>query len=141
MTKRRGSIGGNFLRALTHGRKPIYPSRIPVGMPPSETDPSTNQSGAEIEEYYRNVKVGDPAAIRETQRGLLRFTITTIEGVNSKLGRVYLPANLAWGGKAFYMKSGKNCFSPNGQSNLVVPTDEVSAWVAANPGGSISWTP
>jgi hypothetical protein len=39
------------------------------------------------------------------------------------------------GGAAFYAKSGKSCFYPGGQSNLVVPTKEVLAWSTDYPRG------
>lgn len=36
---------------------------------------------------------------------------------------------------AFYMRSGKNCFHPKGQTTLVVPSDEVLAWASEHPRG------
>jgi hypothetical protein len=56
--------------------------------------------------------------------------ITEIEGRNPRTGRVYVK-----GFGAFYMKSGKNCFHPKGQTTVVLPTEPVRQWAAANPSG------
>ena len=40
--------------------------------------PSVDQTPAEIEGYYRNVQIGDRAAVRETQGGILVYDITDI---------------------------------------------------------------
>ena len=44
----------------------------------------------------------------------LEYTMTTIEGVNPKTGRVYVNATRS--GAAFYAKSGKNCFTRKAKS-------------------------
>jgi hypothetical protein len=92
-------------------------------------DPSSSQTEQEIANYYRNVKQGDVAVIRETYARRLWFIITRISGTNPKLGRVYLDVapRSGYGGTAFYAKSGKNCVAPKGQASLVVPTPEVLA--------------
>jgi hypothetical protein len=79
--------------------------------------------------------VGDRAALRHTQYGRLRFTVTEIEGINPKQGRVYVRENCPWGGNGYYMKSGKSCWSPTGQTHLVVPTPAVLAWTEEHPDG------
>lgn len=83
---------------------------------------------------YRNVQPGDKAAIRCTQGSILSYRIDTITDTNPKCGRVYIEQGDAWGGRAYYAKNGKSCMSPNGQVNLVVPTDEVITWIKENPG-------
>jgi hypothetical protein len=90
-------------------------------------DPSAGQTPAEIETYYRNAKEGDPALIRYTygSAAMLGFIPTTITGTNPKLGRVYTAEEAPFGGKAWYAKSGKNCYSPTGQARLVVPTPQL----------------
>jgi hypothetical protein len=55
---------------------------------------------------------------------MLGFIPTTIT-VNPKLGRVYTAEEAPFGGKAWYAKSGKNCYSPTGQARLVVPTPQL----------------
>jgi hypothetical protein len=98
-------------------------------------DPSLGQTTNQIEAYYRAVKPGDQAAVRQTQHHHLEFLITTISDINPKRGRVYLTQGATWGGAAFYAKSGKSCFYPNGQSRLVVPTEEVLGWSTDYPDG------
>ena len=98
-------------------------------------DPSAGQTADQIETYYRVVKPGDSAAVRQTQHRHLEFLITTISDMNPKRGRVYLTREATWGGSAFYMKSGKSCFYPGGQSSLVVPTKEVLEWANDYPCG------
>jgi hypothetical protein len=99
-------------------------------------DPTINQTPAEIAEYYRQAGVGAKAAIRQTQYGLLRISITEIESINPKLGRLYLKQGAVdWGGSAYYRKTGKSCSKPTGQTKLVIPTKHVIAWAEANPDG------
>jgi hypothetical protein len=101
----------------------------------SPRSPCVAQTPADIEAYYRNAKIGDPAAVRHTQYGLLQYDITDIEGVNSQRGRVYVRA-----AGAFYMKHGKNCWHPKGQTDLVVPTDAVVAWAKEHPRGATGFS-
>ena len=68
--------------------------------------------------------------MRQTQYHSLQYTVTTVEGINPARGRAYI-RNFG----AFYMKSGKNCYHPTGQTTLVAPTPEVLAWAEANPHG------
>ncbi|GAB9179499.1 hypothetical protein [Bradyrhizobium diazoefficiens] len=90
-------------------------------------DPSATQTQEQIAEHYRNAKEGDVAVIRETYATRLWFIVTKITGTNPKAGRVYLEhaPSSGYGGRAFYMKSGRNCFAPKGQSSLVMPTQDV----------------
>ncbi|MEA2872003.1 MAG: hypothetical protein QOH67_1979 [Hyphomicrobiales bacterium] len=100
----------------------------------AKDDPSGNQTPEEISTYYQNAKIGDPAVIRQTQLGVLRFQLTEIENIKSERGRLYLKQGASdWGGSAFYRKGGKCCFAPTGQTSLVVPTTAVRAWIKANP--------
>lgn len=107
------------------------PPRIP------RNDPSSSQTVEMICEYYRAAKIGDAAAIRQTHGSMLYFRMTQIE--NIKGPRLYLKVAADYGGVAFYIKSGKNCRSPTGQSGLVIPTPEVAAWIERNPSGTIDW--
>jgi hypothetical protein len=103
---------------------------------PSRIDPSAKQTPEQIASYYQAAQIGDRAAIRQTQGGVLRFIIDEIENVKPKIGRLYLRSGSPdWGGKAFYRKTGKSCFAPTGQTSLVVPTEEVVRWAEANPQG------
>lgn len=97
--------------------------------------PDNDQNAEQVERYYRNAKVDDPAVIRCTQGGLLEYRLTKISGINLKLGRIYVEKGDAWGGTAWHARSGKSCDHPSGQSNLVVPTEEVLAWIGENPRG------
>jgi hypothetical protein len=85
--------------------------------------PCYEQTPEEIENYYRHMPEGSPAAVRHTQGGMLRYDIADIEGRKPRSGRIYIR-----GHGAFYMKSGANCFAPTGQTSLVVPTEAVIAW-------------
>src|SRR5258708_1234923 len=116
-------------------------ARRSFGPPPREprNDPSSDQTPEQITAYYRNVQIGDAAAIRQTQYDSLNFKVTTIEGVNKKSGRVYLSAEADWPGVAFFVKSGKTCDSPAGQYRLVAPTPEISAWFKQYPQGTRDW--
>lgn len=90
-------------------------------------DPSADQTPDQVAQHYRNAKEGETAVIRETYANRLWFVVTTITGTNPKAGRLYLAdaPKSGHGGRAFYAKSGKNCFSPKGQSSLVIPTEAV----------------
>jgi hypothetical protein len=111
-----------------------------------EDDPSLAQTAEEISAFYRNAKPGDVAVIRETYRLILKFRYTLIDGRSKDENRVYLNDAPDYGGVAFYIKSGKNYKSPTGQARLVMPSDEIAAFIAANPdgkriGGSITEFP
>jgi hypothetical protein len=99
--------------------------------------PSGSQTEEQIANYYRNAKEGNVAVIRETYARHLWFKVTSVDGLNPKRGRIYLKdaPSSGYGGTAFYIKSGKNCFSPKGQSSLVVPTPEVLAHAEKFPHG------
>ena len=98
-----------------------------------EDDPSNTQTADTISAYYRNAKVGDIAVIRETYGGFLNFRLTEIDAIKGP--RVYLADEPLYGGPAFYLTSGKNCRSPTGQAHLVIPTQPILAFAAANPNG------
>jgi hypothetical protein len=96
--------------------------------------PCVDQTPAEIEAYYRNAPIGAPAAVRQTHGRMLRYDVTDIERVNPKLGRLYVRVH-----GAFYMKHGKNCWEPKGQTTLVVPTEAVVAWALEHPHGAFGF--
>ncbi|MDW9481164.1 hypothetical protein GOB57_21190 [Sinorhizobium meliloti] len=98
--------------------------------------PCAYQTEEEIAAYYRNASIGDRAVVRQTQGHMLVYGVTEVEGLNTRLGRVYIKQ---YG--AFYSKSGKNCFHPKGQTTLVVPTEDVLKWAAEHPRGEVDyWT-
>jgi hypothetical protein len=98
-----------------------------------EDDPSNAQTLETISAHYRNSKVGDTAVIRETYGGFLNFRVTKIETIKGP--RIYLADGAPYGGPAFYLASGKNCRSPTGQAHLVIPTQTILDFAAANPTG------
>lgn len=101
-----------------------------------KVSPCAYQTEADISDYYRNAKAGDVAVVRETQHHLLIYSVTEVENANPPRGRVYIKQ---FG--AFYMKSGKNCFHPKGQTTLVAPTEDVLKWAAEHPRGAFDyWT-
>lgn len=91
-------------------------------------------SEAEIERYYRTAPVGAAAVVKQTQGGILLFHLAEIELRKPELGRVYIR-----GHGAFYMKHGKNCFHPKGQTTLVPPDEATLAWARAHPMGELMW--
>ncbi|MRG54201.1 hypothetical protein GF108_01210 [Phyllobacterium sp. SYP-B3895] len=99
----------------------------------SKYSPCAYQTPEEIETYYRNVEVGGVAVVRKTQHHLLCYSVRKVEGLNPKLGRIYVEQD-----GAFYIKSGKNCFHPKGQTSLVVPTPDVLEWAEAHPRGELN---
>lgn len=92
--------------------------------------PCAAQTETEIDTYYRKVPPGSAAAVRQTQRGWLQYTMGLVERIDPNLGWVYVPP---FG--AFYMKNGKYCFHPTGQTTLVVPTAGVINWKRDHPRG------
>lgn len=113
------------------------------GIPMRKQAPCNTQTPEQVEAYYRNVKPGDVAMIRDTQGNIFGYRVDKITDTNPKLGRVYIEKGDAWGGRAYYAKNGKSCMSPTGQINLIVPTEEVFAWIKDNSGslgsGILSW--
>ena len=102
-----------------------------------EDDPSAEQTDDQVRDYYMNAKAGDAAAIRQTQFHTLIFTITEIDRINEKIGRLYVKQGATWGGAAYYRKTGKRCFAPTGQTTLVIPTDDVKEFAAMHPHGKL----
>jgi hypothetical protein len=129
----RWSVQRRFSKSALDG----VASRLDLQPLPSRAswDPSGAQTDEQIEQYYRNVSIGDRAAIRSTHHGWLQFKITSIDRLKPKRGRIYVAEGCSWGGSAYYAKHGKSCFAPTGQSRLVVPTHEVVDWTDQNPTG------
>lgn len=94
--------------------------------------PCIDQTKKDIEKYYRSTPIGAIAVVRQTQGRVLKYTIKNINRRDTKFGRICI-ANFG----DFFMKSGNNCYYPGGQTNLVVPTDEVKAWAAEHPRGEV----
>src|SRR6185437_8770088 len=99
-------------------------------------DPSHGQTAEEIERYYRNVKIGDLAAIRNSQHGRLEIKITTVTNTNPEIGSIHLNDDAVWGGVAYSAETGKSYYASAGQSSLIVPNETVTAWAKANPRGT-----
>ncbi|RWD71106.1 MAG: hypothetical protein EOS37_12770 [Mesorhizobium sp.] len=102
---------------------------------PRPLSPCVDQTPADIESYYRNSPEGARAVVRETQGGMLRYTLSTIELRRTRSGRINVP-----GFGDFMMKSGVNCYHPKGQTTLVVPTDKVVAWSKDHPRGELGYS-
>ena len=77
------------------------------------------------------MRPGDAVAVRETQGHVLEYHLATVGAV--RRGRIYLDKAAAWGGSSWYARSGKNCWSPKGQSRLVIPTEPVRDWIERRP--------
>lgn len=103
------------------------------------TDPAAGQSLTEIEEYLRSCGEGDKVAIRNTQGGILHYTITEVSGTNPRAGRVYTKASATIGGTSWYMKTGKNTFHPKGQSRLFLVSEAIEAYARKYPNGVLSY--
>lgn len=94
-----------------------------------ETTPCYGQTADEVEAWLRaNVCIGATVAIRHTQAGFRQYATATVTRISK--GRFEVdtlgPGNLSTAGCAFYF-SGKNCWSPKGQTRLVIPTEAVLA--------------
>ena len=94
--------------------------------------PCYEQTREEIENYYRHAPVGSPAAVRDTRYGFLCYEIVEIEG--GRRGRIFTRDH-----GSFYMKHGRNCYHPKGQTSLVVPTEAVVAWAKEHPSGEMGY--
>jgi hypothetical protein len=103
-------------------------SRPVVGGQPEWTvsDPTENQTEASIGRFLSAVAVDDDVAIRETHRALLRFILTKVASI--KKGRLYTEQN-GYAGNSWYIRTGRSCWSPKGQSHLVEPTSGVRDFI------------
>lgn len=73
--------------------------------------------------YKENPPVaGDNALIISTQASCVTYEIAKIVRVSA--ARIYFDKSFGWGGSSFYY-SGKNCWSPKGQTRLVPPIDKI----------------
>lgn len=102
-------------------------------------DPTEGQTLEAIEKYLRDVQENDDVAIRNTHGGILSFKIAKVTGTKPSSGRLYTDSAGLSGGTAWYMKHGKNAFHPTGQARLFIPTDEVRAFIGANPIGVMTY--
>ncbi|MCZ0734510.1 hypothetical protein [Phreatobacter sp. AB_2022a] len=100
--------------------------------------PCVDQTEDDISAYYRAAAEGDVAVVRQGYGGMTTYFVGKITGKNARAGRVYVDCRHG-GGSAFYMKHGRNCFHPKGQTDLIVPTPEVLAWAAEHPQGSFDF--
>ena len=101
----------------------------------SYKDPSAEQVTLEIEQFLRATQEGDDVAIRNTHGGILLFQIAKVTNTNPSLGRLYTNKAGFSGGSAWFMKSGKNCYYPGGQSTLIMPTQDVRRFIEDHPQG------
>lgn len=93
---------------------------------PFYEDPAGNQTPEEIEAFLRSRVVGDEVAIHNPQGGpgLLSIELARVTEVRPR-GRLWTDKFASFGDNRWFMKSGKNCGAPTGQSRLVMPTKEV----------------
>lgn len=74
---------------------------------------------------------GDLMLIVNTQAGFLDYVLAEVtEPSLGKQRRVNLSHGAAFGGNTFF-RSGKNCWSPKGQSRMIPPDDRVLAHISA----------
>ena len=107
----------------------------------SNKDPSAMQEAMEIEQFLRATKEDDEVAIRNTHGGVLMFHITKVTGKKPSSGRLYTDKTGLYAGPGWFMRSGKNCRHPTGQTNLVIPTPEVLQFIEEHPQGhSLYWS-
>lgn len=93
------------------------------------TPPCYGQTADEVEAWLRaNVRIGATVALRHTQAGFLQYATATVTRIGKDRFEVDAlgPGNLSTAGRSFYY-SGKNCWSPKGQTRLVIPTEVVLA--------------
>lgn len=100
--------------------------------------PCVDQTEEDISVYYRAAVEGDIAVVRLGYGGMTTYFVGKITGKNPRVGRVYVDCRHGCG-SAFYMKHGRNCYHPKGQTNLIVPTPEVLSWAAEHPLGSFDF--
>jgi hypothetical protein len=72
-------------------------------------DPTEDQTELTIGRFLKVVQIGDEVAIRETHGGLY----TQAQG---------------YAGNSWYVRTGRSCWYPTGQSHLVEPTPAVRAF-------------
>lgn len=95
---------------------------------PSPSDlPFFGWDEASIKAYCdeKPLQKGDLMIIYNGQGGLHEYVPVIVENASSgKQRRVILSKAAAWGGASFY-RTGKNCFSPKGQSKMLPPIPEL----------------
>ncbi len=106
---------------------------------PNVDDPTQGQTLKMIESYLRAVEEGSKVAIRDTHGGILMFQIAVVTGMKPRSGRLYTDKSGGTGGAAWYMKTGKNCYHPTGQSRLFIPTIEVRNFLQNHPAGILKY--
>jgi hypothetical protein len=82
---------------------------------------------ASLERYLRQSSKGDDVVIRAGWGLHVIYILAKIDRTDPKLGRIYTdqPGRGASQGTAFYMKSGRSCDHPKGQTWLLEPTEEI----------------
>jgi hypothetical protein len=98
-------------------------------------DPAFGQSERTIAAYLLNSCEGNEVAIRNAQGLGVMYVVTTIESISRDKGRLYTAIEAPLGGKGWYLKTGKHCRHPKGQSRLVEPTEEIRNFARQNPMG------
>jgi len=98
-------------------------------------DPISGQTETSIALYISSCVAGSDIAICDSQGMGVRYLICKVEGVNPSIGRIYTDISGGQGGKAWYRKTGKNCFHPKGRSRLVEPTEAVRRFTRLYPIG------
>jgi hypothetical protein len=105
------------------------------GLLPRERDrPTDGQTEKSIGEFLNASKEDDEVAIHETYHGVLRFTLTKIENIAPKKGRLYT-VDEGYGGSGWYIRTGRSTRYPTGQSHLVEPTAAIREFIAKHSDG------
>lgn len=90
---------------------------VPEGFPLFGWDEQSIKSYCD----QKPVQKGDVMIIYNGQAGIHEYLLAVVENPSSgKQRRVILSKTPAWGGASFY-RTGKNCFSPKGQSKMLPP--------------------
>lgn len=88
-------------------------------------------TGDSVRQYIEDkpLQKGDLMVIASSFGGMWQYQLATVEeAASGKQKRVILSHAPAYGGKSFY-RTGKNCFSPKGQSMMIPPTHLVLQYI------------
>jgi hypothetical protein len=107
---------------------------------PTGADPHFGWTPEKIKQYIeeRPLQAGDMMLIVNRQAGFEEYILAKVVDPSSgRQRRVVLDRAAAWGGTSFY-RTGKNCFSPTGQSRMIPPVEEVlNAMKSDTPGATV----
>jgi hypothetical protein len=98
-------------------------------------DPAEGQTEYEVGAYLKQASPGDEIAIHETQGGFLRIAVTTITEIGAIAPGRLATAASSYAGTRWYIRTGRSCFYPKGQSHLILAADAVRRFAAEHPNG------